>query len=220
MKNLVRNSLNFKRLRKHFQNKKLSLFIFYDRQTHIPEKCRIQRFVVLRKCTLGDYTYIGYNTNIYHAQIGKFCSISKDVSIGLASHPTSLISTSPIFVNRVNGTGYSWTDLNIFNSVPDKVIIKNDVWIGMKSTIMGGVTVGNGAIIAAHSVVTKDVPAYAVVGGVPAKIIKFRFSEDIIRELENSAWWDLPDEVLKSRIAAFQQEVTDENIRDLMSTLT
>ncbi len=193
--------------------------MFYDRQSAISNKSRIQRFVVLRKCTVGDYSYIGYNTNIYHADIGKFCSISKDVCIGLPSHPSKFISTSPIFVNRINGTGYTWSEQDIFDSVPQKVIITNDVWIGMKSTIMGGVTIGNGAIVAAHSVVTKNVPPYAVVGGVPAKIIKYRFSEDIISELQQSAWWNRPDEFLRERIAAFQQEITPENINTLMKTL-
>jgi acetyltransferase-like isoleucine patch superfamily enzyme len=194
--------------------------MFYDRQSAISNKSRIQRFVVLRKCTVADYSYIGYNTNIYHADIGKFCSISKDVCIGLPSHPSKFISTSPIFVNRINGTGYTWSEQDIFDSVPQKVIITNDVWIGMKSTIMGGVTIGNGAIVAAHSVVTKDVPPYAVVGGVPAKIIKYRFSEDIISELQQSAWWNRPDEFLRDRIAAFQQEITPGNINNLMKILT
>ena len=194
--------------------------MFYDRESEISNRSRIQRFVVLRKCTVGDYSYIGYNTNIYHADIGKFCSISKDVCIGLPSHPSKFISTSPIFVNRINGTGYTWSEQDIFDSVPQKVIITNDVWIGMKSTIMGGVTIGNGAIVAAHSVVTKNVPPYAVVGGVPAKIIKYRFTEDIISKLEQCAWWNLPDEFLRERIAAFQQEITPENINNLMEILT
>ncbi|MCC7523673.1 MAG: CatB-related O-acetyltransferase [Chitinophagaceae bacterium] len=173
----------------------------------------------MRRTTVGDYSYIGYNTNIYHAEIGKFCSISKDVCIGLPSHPSRFISTSPIFVNIINGTGYSWSKQDLFDAVPEKVNIQNDVWIGMKVTIMGGVTIGNGAIIAAHSVVTKDVPPYAVVGGVPAKIIKYRFTEDIIDALQQSAWWTRNDTFLQERIAAFQQEITPDNIHTLMEKL-
>lgn len=220
MCSLVKNYFSLNRLKKQYQNRKLSWLMFYDRESAISNKSRIQRFVVLRKCVVGDYSYIGYNTNIYHADIGKFCSISKDVCIGLPSHPSKFISTSPIFVNRINGTGYTWSEQDIFDSVPQKVIITNDVWIGMKSTIMGGVTIGNGAIVAAHSVVTKDVPPYAVVGGVPAKIIKYRFTEDIISELQQSAWWNHPDEFLRERIAAFQQEITPENMNNLMKILT
>lgn len=219
MISLIKNNFSISRLKKQFQNKKLSWIMFYDQKSVISNKCRIQRFVILRRCTLGDYSYIGYNTNIYNAEIGKFCSISKHVSIGLPSHPSNYISTSPIFVNIVNGTGYSWSDRNIYNSVPEKVTIGHDVWIGMKATIMGGVSVGNGAIIAAHSVVTKDVPPYAIVAGVPAKIIKYRFTEDVINQLEKSGWWNHPDKFLRERIAAFQQEVSSQNINHLMSIL-
>lgn len=193
--------------------------MFYDRESRISDKSRIQRMVVLRRCTIGDYSYIGYNTNIYHATIGKFCSISKDVCIGLPSHPSQFISTSPIFVNIVNGTGYSWSKEDFFNSVPEKVVIQNDVWIGMKSTIMGGVTVGHGAIIAAHSVVTKDVPPYTIVGGVPARVIRFRFTEDVIAALLQSEWWTRSDAFLQEKIAAFQQKITPDNIHTLMEKL-
>ena len=193
--------------------------MFYDKESFVSNKSRIQRFVVLRKCIISDYSYIGYNTNIYNARIGKFCSISKDVCIGLPSHPTKFISTSPLFVNIQNGTGYSWSEENLFDSVPQKVIINNDVWIGMKSTIMGGVTIGNGAIVAAHSVVTKDVPAYAIVGGVPAKVIKYRFNEETITALQESEWWNKPDDFLREKIAAFQQEVTPEKITTLIKML-
>lgn len=219
MCSLIKNHFSFSRLKQQYRNRKLSWLTFYDRKTVISNKSRIQRFVVLRKCTVGDYSYIGYNTNIYHASIGKFCSISKDVCIGLPSHPSKFISTSPIFVNIYNGTGYSWSKQNMFDSTPEKVTINNDVWIGMKSTIMGGVTVGNGAIIAAHSVVTKDVPPYAVVGGVPAKIIKYRFTEDIIEGLQKSEWWNQPDDVLRENITVFQQELNTGNVNSILTVL-
>ena len=89
----------------------------------------------------------------------------------------------------------------------------------MKSTIMGGITVGNGAIIAAHSVVTKDVPPYAIVGGVPSKIIKYRFDDDIIEALQKSEWWNRSDDFLQSNILSFQEELSAENANRLISTL-
>ena len=190
--------------------------MFYDKESVVSDKSRIQRFVILRKCVVSDYSYIGYNSNIYNASIGKFCSISKDVCIGLPSHPTKFISTSPIFVNVENGTGYSWARENLFNSVPDRVEIGNDVWIGMKSTILGGVTIGNGAIIAAHSVVTKDVPPYAVVGGVPSKIIKYRFDDAVIESLQKAQWWNHPDDFLQKHITSFQEELRAENADRLL----
>lgn len=216
---LIRSNFTFSRLKKQIQNKRLSFLAFYDKASNISNKTRIQRMVILRRCSIGDYSYIGYNTNIYNAQIGKFCSISKEVCIGLPSHPTRFISTSPIFVNILNGTRYTWSNKNIHNSVPDKIIIGNDVWIGMKTTLMGGVKIGNGAIIAAHSVVTKDVPGFAIVGGVPAKIIKYRFEPEVIDLIEKSEWWNLPDEELKAKIKAFQSEVTNENITELINII-
>lgn len=219
MCSLIRNYFSFNRLKKQYQNRKISILTFYDKESLISNKSRIQRFVVLRKCVVSDYSYIGYNTNIYNASIGKFCSVSKDVCIGLPSHPTKFISTSPLFVNIQNGTGYSWAKQDLFNSVPGKVLIGNDVWIGMKSTIMGGITIGNGAIIAAHSVVTKDVPPYAIVAGVPSKIIKYRFDDDIIEALQKSEWWNRSDDFLQSNILSFQEELSAENANRLISVL-
>ena len=82
----------------------------------------------------------------------------------------------------------------------------NDVWIGSRVMVVGGVTIGDGAVIAAGAVVTKDVPPYAVVGGVPAKVIRYRFSEDIVKFLEELEWWNLPESELKEHIELFQKE--------------
>jgi acetyltransferase-like isoleucine patch superfamily enzyme len=219
MCSLIKNYFSLNRLKKQYQNRKISILMFYDKESVVSNKSRIQRFVILRKCVVSDYSYIGYNTNIYNASIGKFCSISKDVCIGLPSHPTKFISTSPLFVNVQNGTGYSWSKQDLFNSVPEKVMIGNDVWIGMKSTIMGGITIGNGAIIAAHSVVTKDVPPYAIVGGVPSKIIKYRFDDSIIETLQKSEWWNRSDDFLQKNIISFQEELSPENADRLTGIL-
>ena len=219
MCSLIKNYFSLNRLKKQYQNKKISILMFYDKESVVSNKSRIQRFVILRKCVVSDYSYIGYNTNIYNASIGKFCSISKDVCIGLPSHPTKFISTSPLFVNIQNGTGYSWSKQDLFNSVPEKVVIGNDVWIGMKSTIMGGITIGNGAIIAAHSVVTKDVPPYAIVGGVPSKIIKYRFDDSTIEALQKSEWWNRSDDFLQKNITSFQEELSTENADRLTGIL-
>src|SRR3546814_12678566 len=101
----------------------------------------------MRNSTINDYSYIGYNSNLNNVQIGKYCSISKNVNIGLSTHPIDWISTSPIFFSPNNGTGYRWTSERLYDDSPKRTKIGNDVWIGMNVTIMGGVTVGDGAII-------------------------------------------------------------------------
>lgn len=93
--------------------------------------------------------------------------------------------------------------------------IGNDVWIGMNVTIMGGLKIGNGAIIAAHSVVTKDVPPYSIVAGVPARIIKYRFDDDKIQKIEKFEWWRLSPEILKNNCSMFSKALDNEIMEEL-----
>lgn len=138
---------------------------------------------------LNDFSYVGGNCKIQYANIGKFCSIGPEVRIGLGIHPLNLKSTYPGFYT--NSEYYRVKKLYNYDEAEYKrVIIGNDVWIGARATIMDGVNVGDGAVIAAGAVVTKNVPPYAIVGGVPAKIIKYRFDEDRIKELLEERWWD------------------------------
>ena len=138
---------------------------------------------------INDYTYIRGNNKIQNATIGKFCSIGPEVCIGLGIHPTNLKSTYPGFYTR--SEYYRVEKLYDFDGEEYKQVeIGNDVWIGARATILDGVKIGDGAVIAAGAVVTKEVPPYAIVGGVPAKVIKYRFSESRIKELLDEKWWD------------------------------
>lgn len=146
--------------------------------------------------SIDDYTYCSYDTTINKANIGKFCSIAGNVIIGAAEHPTTWVSTSPVFENVKNsGTSVKFA---IEKLPPVKITtIGNDVWIGASAMIKQGVTVGNGAVIGAMAMVTKDVPPYAIVVGIPARIIRYRFDEATIKELEETKWWELSEEDLR-----------------------
>ena len=129
--------------------------------------------------SIGNYTYIGKNTSITKTKIGNYCSIADGVYIGQGEHDLSKISTSVQFYQ------------NAFNELTkNKCIIENDVWIGANVCIKRGVKISNGAVIGAGAVITKDVPPFAIVVGVPGKIIRFRFNEKKIKLIVNSNWWN------------------------------
>jgi acetyltransferase-like isoleucine patch superfamily enzyme len=142
----------------------------------------------LKNVSLGDFTYIAKNSGISHAQIGKFCSIGDNVKIGLAYHPVNLVSTHPSFYLKYKKLPF-FAETSLFD-VYKTVHIGNDVWIGTNSIVMGGIVIGNGAIVAAGSIVTKDVEPYSIVGGNPAKIIKYRFDDKTIAALNKIEWWN------------------------------
>ena len=145
----------------------------------------------------GRYSYCAYDCHITNAEIGSFCSIGNRVHIGEAEHPLQWASTSPVFEN-VTHSGPDKRFARFEVPPVQRTIIGSDVWIGYGATIKQGVRIGHGAVIGSNAVVTKDVPAYAVVGGVPAKIIKYRFDQDTISKLLESEWWNLPDDALQN----------------------
>jgi acetyltransferase-like isoleucine patch superfamily enzyme len=154
--------------------------------THILENC------LILNSTVNQYTYIGRNSIVQNATIGSFCSIANDVFIGLGKHPIDSFSTSPLFYKTNNALNIKLVDHDANFSEYEAIEIGNDVWIGARAIVLDGVKIADGAIVASGAVVTKDVPAYAIVGGVPAKVIKYRFSEEKISELLTLQWWKWP----------------------------
>jgi acetyltransferase-like isoleucine patch superfamily enzyme len=201
---------------KNFFNFSISKLALIDKTSNFSSYTKVNRFVKVINSNIGRYSYIGTGCFINNAQIGHYCSIAWDCNIGLASHTMSNISTSPIFTERHNGTGYSWSSITIDNK-PPLVSIGNDVWIGTKVIILSGVSVGDGAVIAAGSIVTKNVSPYTIVGGVPAKFIRLRFDKEIINSLLTSKWWDKSDSELKSKISIFQVKVG--SVKDLQTLI-
>lgn len=191
---------------KYLFYKRVSLLAKVTFDSNISRKSKVNRFSKVYSSNILDYSYIGQNTELVFVNIGKFCSIAQNCSIGLATHTLENISTSPVFTEKYNGTSFSWIEKDTLNYKPKIVEIGNDVWIGKNATILSNVKVGNGAIIGTGAIVTKDVPDYAVVAGVPANIIKYRFSKEIINKLLEIRWWDLPEISLKKNIHIFQKE--------------
>ncbi len=148
---------------------------------------------------IGYASYIGANTHISKLKIGKYCSIGSNVKCIFGRHPTKdFVSTHPTFFSTLNQVGFSYTEKQLFKEHDDSfeneneysITIGNDVWIGDGAALMEGVKIGDGAIIAANALVVKDVLPYNIVGGVPAKTIKTRFSEEHIKFLLEIKWWN------------------------------
>lgn len=160
-----------------------------DCTAHINAGCSVYDSIV------GRYSYMGYDCEIISTDIGSFCSLGSGVHVGLAEHPTQWISTSPVF-QTVKNSSIKKRFAHIAMPQSSRTIIEHDVWIGTNAIIKKGIRIGIGAVIAAGAVVTKDVEPYAIVGGCPAKLLRYRFDEEIIRSLLKSEWWLLNDEML------------------------
>jgi virginiamycin A acetyltransferase len=189
--------------------------------------CFLKNVVKNPNIIVGDYTYYDDFENVENFEknvkylfdftgdkliIGKFCMIASGVTFIMngANHLTDAVSTYPFAI-----FGNGWENAMEGKSYPNKgdTIIGNDVWIGYNATIMAGVKVGDGAIIATNSTVTKDVEPYSIVGGNPAREIRKRFSEDDIQKLLALRWWDWDAEKITRNV----QYLTDQNIEKLLN---
>ena len=155
--------------------------VLFEGKNAVPDRCNFSGNI-----SLGYATTLGYNNFLHgNISIGKYCQLGADIAIHTTNHPTNYMTT---YINK-----------NLFKGELKKlketntVVIGNDVWIGHNALIVGNVKIGNGAVIAAGAIVTKNVSPYTIVAGVPAKPIRKRFSDAIINEVEALKWWDMSE---------------------------
>lgn len=159
----------------------------------------------LLEVEMGDYSYVVNDADIAYAQIGKFCSIAAMTRLNPGNHPTWRASQAH-FTYRASAYFEGEADEAAFFQWrrEQRLTLGHDVWIGHGAVVLAGRSVGTGAVVAAGAVVAKDVPPYAIVAGVPARIVKWRFPQDIAVRLQRLAWWDWSHEALRAALPDFR----------------
>lgn len=178
------------RTRRMYQRTKFGRGASADALCSFEEGVVVHNNVLLSRVTVGAYSYIADDSVLWNCTIGRFCSIGPEARIGLGTHPVrNMISTYPGFYSGRGSAPISfYVDASVIEH--QDITIGNDVWIGARSILMDGISVGDGAVVAAGAVVTRNVSAYSIVGGVPARVIRPRFTAEQIQTLLKVAWWE------------------------------
>ena len=171
--------------------------VFVDMHTEFCGHNFINDNARLISARLGKYSYVSPNTIIIDAEIGNYCSIGPNCIIGTGKHPLNELSTSPYVYNPRLFLGRNKEDFA-------RVEIGHDVWIGANVTILGGLKIGDGAVIGANSLVTKDIEPYGIAFGSPARVKKYRLQLEKIERLSQLKWWELAPEEAKKVFDEFE----------------
>lgn len=166
--------------------------------------CEIGARARVAESSFGDYSYAVNDVDIAYASIGRFCSIAAQVRINPGNHPLERVALNH-FTYRSSAYGMGEDDAAFFDwRRSHRVVLGHDAWVGHGAIVLPGVTIGNGAAIGAGAVVTRDVPAFAVAVGVPARVVRYRFAPEIVAALERIGWWDWPHDRLGAALGDFR----------------
>jgi virginiamycin A acetyltransferase len=189
IKNLLKVIISTEQVEWNFLTKDINKTCVIHPASKVFGPCKI------RNTNIGKGTYISLNASISYATIGNFCSIGPNLVCGWGIHPIDGISTSPAFYSTKKQNGFAFSKRDKLDE-RKPILIGNDVFIGANVTVLDGVQIGDGAVIGAGAVVSKNIPPYAIAVGSPIKIIKYRFSQEVIQKLLEIKWWDKGVEML------------------------
>lgn len=185
---------------------------YWDEHSAFTRNTKLGPFVRLLHSKIGPYTRISKGCSLLFTEVGRFCSFGIGVQLGAGRHPIHMASTSQLFYNT-NSLKNDWVHpISYEQNLP--ISVGNDVWIGSNTLIMGGVTIGDGAVIGARSLVTKDIPPYAIAVGMPARVIKYRFEPEVVERLLEIQWWNFSEDEIQAHIRFFREQEINLEVLD------
>lgn len=199
----LRRVIHEARLRRRFPHSVIHAGATADSASILGDFSVLFRNTRLVESTLGAYSYVQKNSALYNVEVGPFCSIAGNVTVGLVNHPTFMVSTSPVFYDNTQPLPRFFSKETKYPHKQPRTVIEADVWIGEGARVRAGVRVGVGAVIGAGAVVTRDIPPYTIAVGVPCRPLRRRFDEAMCQRLVDSRWWELSDQKLTALTDSF-----------------
>lgn len=192
----IRRTLHEFKLRRRFRRSVIHAGAAADSTSFLGDWSVLFANARLVDSSLGMYSYVQSNTTLHGADVGPFCSIAGNATIGLLDHPTFLVSTSPVFYDSTQPLPRFFVGENKCPSKVPRTVIEADVWIGEGVRVRAGVRIGVGSVVGAGAVVTRDIPPYTIAAGVPCRPVRRRFDEFVCKRLIESDWWRLGEQQL------------------------